>query len=341
MEITKNDQPINEYSTQRHDPPCAYQKNYKTMKNACSQRDEPSQSIYHGSQSSRDKYYGNTQRLAETPNKDSGRSWSRNNIVLTMEYFEPMSSTTAPKRYPNQSDYSYAYYEPGAVMRHSNVPNTLPNKRLSAPATQSSPKSISSLLVNVKTMPNHRHTYTTRYGTQENIYEDVSSIKTLPDRISSSQTLNMKSSSKIEFQDILHNHYRVLEQLNLSVEEMLLSTTTKIKVPPKTLKRSTKSRTVAKNSDIIKSRNEFPCSLHELLVGEDSGFSGSNSSASNVGSLRNYKTTMTRCNCDSPEVDYLNGPERKHRHIPNESRTFSHKINSQFKGLKLPFWSKR
>lgn len=55
------------------------------------------------------------------------------------------------------NDYSYAYYEPGPPTRHMNVP--------------------SSGGTTYKEGSYHtRHTYLTRYGTEENIYEEISEV---------------------------------------------------------------------------------------------------------------------------------------------------------------------
>lgn len=306
--------------------------------------------------------YDRIQRIKHQATNDPQIKWSRNNIALTMEYFEPISSTSTPKRYSSQTDYSYAYYEPGVAMRHSNIPkpNMLKPDRLNG-SKGSSPKSIRSLLSkpsNDKTTSN-RHTYTTRYGTQENIYEDVSSIGTRSILESSSRSLNTQECPKVEFQDILHNHYRVLEELNLSVEELLLSTTKKVNLlsPRKMLKRSSKPRTKNRHSNNIGSKSDFPSSMHELLVGEDSGFSGSSSGASYIGNLRNYKTALTRSHRNSTEINTPTnisdcGTYQSTNNVKNsnEPRNVSLQIVNQLdgakcsgssKGLKFPFWSKR
>lgn len=87
---------------------------------------------------------------------------------------------------------------------------------------------------------------------------------------------------------------------DFDVEEMLLSTTTKSSalLLRNMLKRSTKSRTKAKKSS---SKNIFPSSLNTLVGGEDSGFSSSG--ANYIGSLRNYKTALTRSHRNSTEID--------------------------------------
>lgn len=307
--------------------------------------------------------YERSHQTPHQPTNDSSRvKWSRNNIAMTMEYFEPITST--PKRYSSQSDYSYAYYEPGAIMHHSNVPKMLSRDQPNCSSTKSSPKSIRSLLskpVDGKTKPKDRHTYTTRYGTQENIYEDVSSISRVQPMFETSvqSVSGGEGKSKIEFQDILHNHYRVLEELNLSVEELFLTTTKKSNSlsPRKLLKRSTKYRNKTKGSDIISCKNVFASSANELMVAEDSGFSGSSSGASYVGSLRNYKTALTRSHRNSREIDnftnendYNTSQGSVNVKVPSNCQKISFQVLNQLKGeknsgsskgFKFPFWSKR
>lgn len=366
MDITNQHLPIEIYSPNQQYQPSHYKKkvDQKPHEGCCRRNDSPTTRFVDQSPAGRlhKKCYERIQHKTQPPTTESPQ-WSRNNIALTMEYFEPISTASTPKRY-SSPDYSYAYYETGAAMRHSNIPKMQTTDRLcETSSTRSSPKSIRSLLStpkNDKTKPNNRHTYTTRYGTQENIYEDISSIGAHSGVESSSQSINSQGRSKIEFQDILHNHYRVLEELNLSVEELLLSTTKKTNVPSssKIVKRSSKSRTIkARNSDKINSTNIFPSSVKESPVGEDSGFSGSSSGASYIGTLRNYKTALTRSHRNATNVNTLNNvtdcgamQDANNVGITNDNRKVSLKMINQLeskqcagssKGLKFPFWNKK
>ncbi|KAG4073776.1 hypothetical protein HA402_001000 [Bradysia odoriphaga] len=351
-------------SNMQHPPTHYKSKAHRTFKDGHRNDSSNAKFIYEDSPG---RLYGNRcERHQQIPhpstnepstNDSSRMKWSRNNIAMTMEYFQPISST--PKRYSSQSDYSYAYYEPGAVMHHSNIPKTPTTYPPNCPSTRSSPKSIRSLLSKPddETKPKDRHTYTTRYGTQENIYEDVSSIRLQPRINSLGQPVNIKT-SKIEFQDILHNHYRVLEELNLSMEELFLSTTKKSNPlsPKNLLKRSTKFRNKVKGSDVISSKNVFASSVNGL-VAEDSGFSGSSSGASYVGSLRNYKTALTRSNRNSREINNFTNVSDCNTSqgsinvkVPNNYQKISlrllnqlkgDKSNGSSKGPKFPFWNKR
>lgn len=364
MDVTNHHLPIEVYSPNKQYH-CQKKADLKIKPDCCRRNNSSKTTSVNGDSPGRlnEKWYERIQPTAQPPTTDPQVKWSRNNITMTMEYFEPISSTSTPKRYSSQTDYSYAYYEPGAAMRHSNIPKMLTTDPQNGPSTRSSPKSISSLLSkpnNDRTKFDSRHTYTTRYGTQENIYEDVSTIGTRPGIDSSRQSLNAEGCSKIEFQDILHNHYRVLEELNLSVEELLLSTTTKTNMlsPRKLFKRTSKPpRTKAKHSDIVNSKNVFSPSMNDVAVAEDSGFSGSSSGASYIGSLRNYKTALTRSHRNSTDINALNNrsdcgtfQDAINAKVANDSRKVSLQMINQLKGdkgsgsskgLKFPFWNKR
>ncbi|XP_044573501.1 hornerin [Drosophila ananassae] len=71
-----------------------------------------------------------------------------------------------------------------------------------------------------------RHTYTTRYGTTENLYEEVSDQKirkVLSDnRIASASSVG---NVKEEQRRVQNNHFRVLDELNLSLEALIMPPT--------------------------------------------------------------------------------------------------------------------
>lgn len=228
--------------------------------------------------------------------------WSRNNIAVTMERFQPIASPSSPSESSSctsHQDYSYAYYEPGAIMCHSNIPTP---EDVAGPSVPPPPNSMRALLLKTKekshkTLPGNRHTYTTRYGTHENIYEDVSDEKHHGTRhASSEQSLTERGCTKKEFQHILNNHYRVLEELNLSVEELLMSSSPPSNVEPQPVmaKRIVPVDALTSHFVAMELKEDMRSPVSELIVGEDSGFSGSSSGASYIGSLRNYKTAITR-----------------------------------------------
>lgn len=306
--------------------------------------------------------------------------WSRNNIAVTMERFQPIASPSSPSESSSctsHQDYSYAYYEPGAIMCHSNIPTP---EEVAGPSAPPPPNSMRALLLKTKekshkTLPANRHTYTTRYGTHENIYEDVSDEKHTR-LVSSEQSLTERGCTKKEFQHILNNHYRVLEELNLSVEELLMSTS-----PPSEplvasggpsgasatattlIKRATPQTSVETLSNHLSSidlKDDMRSPVSELVVNEDSGFSGSSSGASYIGSLRNYKTAITRSlrrssapNCGSSGTIYgscrtAKFPQHDIRQGSFYNTTKSKMIDksppcdaAQQKSLKFTLWNKR
>lgn len=214
--------------------------------------------------------------------------WSRNNIAVTMERFQPITSPSSPSEsssYTSHQDYSYAYYEPGAIMCHSNIPTP---EEVAGPSVLPPPNSMRALLIKTKEKPiKSQSTSRQAYNTHENIYEDVSDEKHRR-LASSAQSLNERGCTKKEFQHILNNHYRVLEELNLSVEELLMSSS-----PPKDpllvpIVRTSQPCVTSLSTEMLSLdiKDDMRSPVSELVVGEDSGFSGSSSGASYIGSLR-------------------------------------------------------
>lgn len=251
------------------------------------------------------KYYKDSNRMRHKTYDPQVR-WSRNNIAVTMERFQPIASPSSPSESSSctsHQDYSYAYYEPGAIMCHSNIPTP---DEAAGPSALPPPNSMRALLMkskerNQKAMSANRHTYQTRYGTHENIYEDVSDEVKHNRLASSAQSLNNdRGCTKNEFQQILNSHYRVLEELNLSVEELLMSSSPPQSAEPMLIKRvptvqSCVVDTLGTQLTTLDLKDEHMKSpVSEFVIGEDSGFSGSSSGASYIGSLRNYKTAITR-----------------------------------------------
>lgn len=313
------------------------------------------------------RYYKDGTRSRHHKTYDPQVRWSRNNIAVTMERFQPIASPSSESSScTSHQDYSYAYYEPGAIMCHSNIPTP---EEVAGPSQQPPPNSMRALLLktkekNHKTLPANRHTYTTRYGTHENIYEDVSDEKHAR-LVSSEQSLTDRGCTKKEFQHILNNHYRVLEELNLSVEELLMSSSPPSEPPPTVIKRTTPQTsidTLSNHLSAIDLKEDMRSPVSELVVGEDSGFSGSSSGASYIGSLRNYKTAITRSlrrssapNCGSsgtiygscrtaklPPHDVRQGSfyNTAARATPSGSEKSCSPESSQ-KSLKFTLWNKR
>lgn len=70
--------------------------------------------------------------------------------------------------------------------------------------------------------PNERHTFTTNYGKKENIYEDVDRVLgTKPKQSFSSESVGkIPLDEELKFVELQHN--RVMNELNLSIEELLM-----------------------------------------------------------------------------------------------------------------------
>ncbi|XP_070144137.1 hornerin [Drosophila kikkawai] len=174
------------------------------------------------------------------------------------------SGAAAPSA-PFNHVYSYAYYEPGAAKCHTNVPaqgsgsssgSGSGSGSVSASGSgsgsgqaqghsKSPPRnSIRALLAKSfrsKSSSTHggqstssspsaeerdRHTYTTRYGTTENLYEEVSEQKIR--KVLSDNRIASGSSAgnvKEEQRRVQHNHFRVLDELNLSLEALIMPPT--------------------------------------------------------------------------------------------------------------------
>lgn len=222
--------------------------------------------------------------------------------------------------------YSYAYYEPGAAKCHTNIPHKdrlSPIPPIPGPSKSPPRNSIRALLAKSfrsKTFNNNssssahsseeRHTYTTRYGTTENLYEEVNEQKirkVLSDnRIGSANTGAVKE----ELRRVQHNHFRVLDELNLSLEALIMpptppdiSPTTQQQQQQKEQQQQDEKQRAGVMShtsleNLSSTLNSIELKDHTCINPEfdegdlDSGFSGSGSSsgASYNESLRYYKT---------------------------------------------------
>lgn len=272
------------------------------------------------------KYYKDTGRQKRHKTYDPQVRWSRNNIAVTMERFQPIVSPSSASEsssctshtshnshnsshnshnshhsHNSHQDYAYAYYEPGAIMCHSNIPTP---EEVAGPSTMPPPNSMRALLMkckqrNQRSSPASRHATHSRYGTHENIYEDVSDEKN-ERLVSSAQSLNSdRGCTKKEFQHILNNHYRVLEELNLSVEELLMSSSPPPEPAPLMIKRAPTVQSCVVDTlgtQLTSLDLKDDLNVGEIVIGEDSGFSGSSSGAScsYIGSLRKKKSIITR-----------------------------------------------
>ncbi|XP_050351248.1 uncharacterized protein LOC126774005 isoform X1 [Nymphalis io] len=186
------------------------------------------------------------------------QSWNRSNIAATMERFEPV-------------DYSYAYYDHHLSMPSSSRKANRLRGRGGVPRDRSA-----------------RHNFVTRYGTEENIYEEITDgSRTCPKhRYGPRQSLVSLDRSVVEeeVRRVESRHKRILGELNLSVEAMLMPEC------------ESPDSEVAEDRDNIEELlrvgptdellSPASCNPPDL----DSGFSGSSSGASYVGSLRRKPT---------------------------------------------------
>lgn len=216
-------------------------------------------------------------------------------------------------------------YEPGSSGRHTeHVYQQIDDSprsyydchtMLAGPSRPPPPNSIRALLMTAnrnggsyRMSPSLRHMYTTRYGTQENIYEEISSEERLRLLSGGHSMLSLHQPSTVEeeFRRVANRHRRILGELNLSVEAMLMPSTPPSDSPVDEVAAgdaSTSNANGAGTDDIdttVGPTDELlsPVSVHaNNLAGDmDSGFSGSSSSgnASFLGSLRYRNGLPTR-----------------------------------------------
>lgn len=299
-------------------------------------------------------------RANELFNADA--KWSAVQQTTSLQLLHQHAHATHPHA---QHDYSYAYYEPGAAMRHSNIPppEMVPGSAHTIHHAPPPPNSIRALLSKGKknkllASPAARHAYQAHYGldgatacdsatlrslagaTSENFYEEISSNEAAlqyhhnshhhhlrPTGTSHSAGSLNQSLVEEELRRVQNRHHKILGELNLSVEAMLMPES-----PPNSSPTSCEAPTVSVTTasgqpnigavaaggagslrlSSTSADNICDANLSELLstVGPtdellspvqsstnaafcaadlDSGFSGS-SGASYIGSLRIHKT---------------------------------------------------
>lgn len=203
-----------------------------------------------------------------------------------MEQYHPSTSSYAGAvRNGNQQDYSYAYYEPRVAVRHSNIPTMMKSYMDDAEAGPSKappPNSMRALIsTGRRNSNNNKLIYLKKLNSPENIYEEIvgdgyNGKMQMPSNRSSMISLS-QSMVEEEFRQVQNRHHRVLGELNLSVEEMLMPSSPTYQNNPNEDERNLNSM----NENIsISSRQST------LGVDMDSGFSGSSSNTSYMGSLR-------------------------------------------------------
>lgn len=154
----------------------------------------------------------------------------RTNISATMERFHPSPSTSKHNQHsPAAAEHLYQQIDESPRTRYDFETNLLHH---AGPSRPPPPNSMRALMMTanrnaLKMSPQMRHMYTTRYGTQENIYEEITSEERL--RLLSGghsmMSLHQSSSVEEEFRRVQSRHRRILGELNLSVEAMLMPST--------------------------------------------------------------------------------------------------------------------
>ncbi|CAK1556475.1 unnamed protein product [Leptosia nina] len=201
------------------------------------------------------------------------QSWNRSNIAATMERFEPV-------------DYSYAYYD-----HHLSMPSS--SRKVNRQRGRGLPRERSA-----------RHNYVTRYGTEENIYEEITDgSRTCPKhRHAPRQSLISLDRSVVEeeVRRVESRHKRILGELNLSVEAMLMPEC-----------ESPDSERAEDRDNIEELLRVGP--TDELLSPAscnppdlDSGFSGSSSGASYVLMIVSYVALEKFRHLEVPAAEMLN-----------------------------------
>lgn len=269
--------------------------------------------------------------------------WTRKNIAATMERFEPSPkidySIAQP---PSNHVYSYAYYEPGAAKCHTNIPpkESPPIIPIAGPSKSPPRNSIRALLAKSfrsKTLTpsssEERHTYTTRYGTQENLYEEVNDQK-IRKVLSDNRIVSVNSTIvKEELRRVQHNHFRVLDELNLSLEALIMPPTPPDISPTEDKGTHCTSSSMENLSSTLNSieLKDHTCINPEFDEGDlDSGFSGSGSSsgASYNESLRYYKTGAVMQTTTLPHM-------RSCRSSTSNTSTSKSSMNSEDQGIAM------
>lgn len=215
-----------------------------------------------------------------------------------MERFEP--STSSHRRKHQHYDQSSSRMPPtydGSIEISHNIP--LLDRITAGPSYRKpTPNSMHSLTMhrhnNGAGRSGSRHMYTTRYGTQENIYEDIEAEHRLA-MLNGGQSMISLPQSMVEeeFRRVETRHRRVLAELNLSTEAMLMPSTPPSHSLPDEQYVNSEHLSELLQSVEITDEPLSPASGSVIGTGDmDSGFSGSSSGASCMGSIR-YRNGLT------------------------------------------------
>ncbi|KYM98952.1 hypothetical protein ALC62_10313, partial [Cyphomyrmex costatus] len=168
------------------------------------------------------------------------------NQISCNALMEPVSPVVSPITSSRQRllDYSYAYYQSDPGRFHTTYPTEVLSQQQQQQEQQQQQQQQQlrqqQQLQQIRSDPLKRHTYTTCYGTEENIYEEISEIRnnkktnffptSITDEFFSKQCHRALHGSRRslvaeEVRRVQSRHRRVLGELNLSVEAMLMPTT--------------------------------------------------------------------------------------------------------------------
>lgn len=221
--------------------------------------------------------------VTEKPNKKKSQSSSSSTGSGSSS-----NSISTIKLSQHQQDYSYAYYEPGAAMRHSNVP--LP-EGLSNPPPNSIRALLSKgkknkLLVSQALSQSYQKRFMGGGGSGGNNSKSTAMPENFYEEIAAASANVSLNSSNIrveeEFRKVQSEHRKILGELNLAVEAMLMPDSNSSQESSNEVEDAGKQYVF---NDIVV--DDFTSGNHDL----DSGFSGS-SGASYIGHLRMQKTNM-------------------------------------------------
>jgi hypothetical protein len=231
-------------------------------------------------------------------------------------------------------DYAYAYYEPGVPMRHQNIPEYYEE---AGPSRPPPPNSIRALLSTARR--NNMQRTSGKYSanpsnnnpqvgnrSQENVYEEIHDGEKR--RMQTGDSIMSLNHSMVEeeFRRVHNRHQRVLGELNLDVEEMLMPAAPPAQ--PNATTTNTANSFIATtpmldNSDPLDFLGNGEVN-DGLLNGAgnynmdlDSGFSGSNSSY--IGSLRYQKTTVACTNSKKVKTPLHSQLPINHQHTDSGS----------------------
>lgn len=239
------------------------------------------------------------------------QKWGLSTPKTQMNQYETttsvISAATLPHSYfshdPNP-EYSYAYCEPIVTKLNKSIPDKVGGgacmtTSMSSNALSKGPSahSLRALLSksfrksSAASVTSERHTFTTRYGTKENIYEDVGAGTVATRRSQSSESIN-KVPVEEELKFVQKQHDRIMGELNLSIEALLMPSQDETDQMERRAEEEEQQRCLQEEERF--SPTQIPLHLMHAVAGGDfdSGISGSSSSgASYSGSMR-YRSSM-------------------------------------------------